>query len=142
MGVAAGPGMHVDVDECGWLVAGDHRQAGLFSCLALRCFPWLLAGIDVTARLQPDRQTFVEMQHHAGITGDDGRGRDVGRRRLLVEWPVQRVERGEERANRIALACIDGLPGSNGAANSVSLPLVEMLKSVLQVGHPLPITPV
>ena len=109
VGVPTRPWVHVDVQQAVGLCTCDDGQACLFARLAKcglpRCFP----GIDVTTRLQPHRQPLVQVQHHAVVTRDDRGGGHMGRRGLLVERILERIECCQERFDGIALTGVDRL---------------------------------
>ena len=76
-----------------------------------------VAGVDVTAGLQPQTEPLVPMQHHAtgdGVAHHDRRGGDVHRCGVLVEGMLEAVELLDERDDRRTFTCIDRRPGAHG----------------------------
>lgn len=76
---------------------GPHRQARLLAGFAQRGLPRRLAVVDVSARLQPDGKSLVQVEDHAQVTGDDCGGGDMGRRSMFVERSLEQVEGRDER---------------------------------------------
>ncbi len=90
--------------------ADRHRGGGPAARLLLRSRSAASAGsppIDVTARLQPDAETLVAVEHHAARTDHDRRGRHVAAAAVfgtrVDAAGHQVVERGDEQGERQVL---------------------------------------
>ena len=158
MGVPARAGMHVDVQQREPVRRPVHRQPGLLRRFPQRRIPRRLTAVDVAAGLQPQRQPLVEMQHHPGITGDDGRGGDCvddacssnGSSSASNAARNERSSRARERRpdDASATASTERCASAvccvlHRARRSTNLGRSSNLsKSPLQLGRRLPITPV
>jgi hypothetical protein len=111
--VTARPGVHVDVHQGRPPTGEAHGQAGLLGRLAERGLPGCLARLDVAARLQPDTEPLVPVEHGAACTHHDGRAGHVGGVCVLVERAVETRDDGEELSDAAGLAGVDGHPGTD-----------------------------
>src|SRR3954452_199740 len=103
------PGRQVNVDM--HRTGGDrHRQqTGLLHRLPRSRGEQVLAGVDVTTRLDPDAESLVQVQQDAAWTDDDGRRGQMHGVGVLVEGTRQPVELGSDSQQRQRLALVDRL---------------------------------
>ena len=73
--------------------------------------------VDVAAGLHPEPEPLVLQQHHATRPDDEPRPGDVDRIDLLRERIGQRIERLDERADRVGLPVIDRVTVRDGVPN-------------------------
>lgn len=118
MRVATPAGVHVDMDQLrnAEVVDGAREadlETGLLTTLAQRSIPRGLAGIDVTARLQPDPEPLVFEQYHSPRSDHDAGSGHVDDVDGLIERSLQSVERNQERRDGVDLTLIDRHPGNH-----------------------------
>jgi hypothetical protein len=69
--------MHVEMHQHWAVVWVSHVKAGFFARFAKCTFCRRLTRFDVTTGLQPDVESFVQVQHHASLANDYCRPGDV-----------------------------------------------------------------
>jgi len=85
VGVAAGSGVHVHVHQPRAARGVGDDEAGLFAGLTQRTLGRCLTRLDVTAGLQPQVESLVQVQHDATFTDDECRPGHVNRIGMFVE---------------------------------------------------------
>jgi len=78
-------GMHIDVDQLRPVMRMRHRKPEFLVRLAYRRYSRIFTVVDVPARLQPQTQSLVDVQHHATATDDDCRRRHMTNIGVLTE---------------------------------------------------------
>ena len=78
--------VHADVDEFRGAVEEVHVHSGLLDDLPPSGLPRRLAGIEMSARLQPRADDEVPEQNDAAVADDETGSRDVHRVGVAVEW--------------------------------------------------------
>jgi len=78
--------VHINVNQLRPVVRMRNRKPEFFVRFAYRRCSRMFAVVDVPARLQPQTQSFVQVQHHATTTNDDGRRRHMTNIGVLAEW--------------------------------------------------------
>jgi hypothetical protein len=102
--VAERRAMDVHVEQPGPAGRVAERQAGLLARLAQRRVPRRLAGLEMTARLEPDAHTLVAVQDDAARADHDGGTGHVDRARETGERAGKAVQRRQQPQPRSALA--------------------------------------
>jgi len=77
--------VHINVDQLRPVVRMRNRKPEFFVRLAYRCRGRVFTVVDVPAWLQPQTQSFVQVQHHATMPHHDGRRRHMTNISMFVE---------------------------------------------------------
>ena len=77
--------MHVEMHQHRTIVGVSHIKSGLFARFAKRTLCRRLSRFNMSAGLQPDVESFVQVQHHASLANDYCRPGDVRVVGMLVK---------------------------------------------------------
>ena len=106
--VTARAGVCIHMDELRPVVRVRNFETKLFHRLAQRGSRGFFARVDMPARLQPNTEAFVHVQHNTATTDDDGRCGHVTHVGVFVERVGERRHDLEKLGDRFAFAIIYG----------------------------------